>query len=136
MLVANTIELQIATIVFAFTAVSIPGSKEEIPFGFSILISIGLIALVLSVAFGLVNEWAKKRFWNKLTRVKSRGAIEYFKVLLKKTTLEEAMAHAKGLIRNEDEANPSSPDWPLILQTAFLIIGGLTILSAKLLSIF
>lgn len=131
------VELQIATIVFAFSAVfSQEISQEANSTLVLILFGVGLSALALSVVFGLINEWGKVEFWQERSRRYDDSFREYQKVLKKEISLEEAWAYQEGQLGGEGYKRFSSPVWPLILQTALLGVGGFTILVVRLISVF
>lgn len=132
----RSLEMQIATIIFALSGIFLQGVLEEKTSTVAlVLISGGLSALALSIGFGLINEFLKRRFWKDETEIFHKSFEAFNTVLRKENTFEEALAFQKGLLGGETR-RASSPDIPLILQTVLLIVGGLAVLGVRLLSLW
>lgn len=129
----RSLEMQIATIIFALSGIFPQGVLgEKTPIVMLVLLSGGLLALALSIGFGLINEFLKRRFWKDETKIFNKSFEAFNTVLQKESTLEEALAFQKGLVGG-DTRRASSPDVPLILQTVLLVVGGLAVLGVRLL---
>jgi len=133
----RVVELQIAAITLALAATFAPDKSAEDPiFSTSIFTGFGMIALVLSIVFGLINERVKMRFWSRIADFRDRALLEYHKVLLKEIDFEKAERNVKQLMGGVERKKLSSDNRPLILQTVLLAIGVLAIVATRLMMIF
>lgn len=140
------LEVQIATILFAFSGLFIRFFTDDVlgapngPFSeFGILsmkwmFALSLGFLVASLILGLFHIKVTERFWSKFLDIRSKRFKEWWKVIDDDCLYAEAYAFYKGTI--SEESVVYSPRWPWILQTIFLAIAIFFILTLATLFIF
>ncbi len=124
------LEVQIATIIFAFASLFISKFSAEVLVNFSPLtitvmklaFSLSILSLILSLAFGLLHLKAHEAFWDRVLHQRIIRYNKWSQVTQDKSSFEEAIAYQTGTSL-ENGVSISAPSWTWILQTICLGIG-------------
>lgn len=115
------LEIEIASI---FLALSVSLFNDNIANAFlyvKYLFIFGIIFLVLSLFFGLLNFHVKSKFWDRETGLYNLCIFEWTEVLRDKISEEHAQSSCNKITQGKNQI--SSPSWPWVLQTLFLLLG-------------
>lgn len=130
----TSLEVQIATILFAFTGFFLDSFVNKLNIlqvpthNFSqggillmkITFALIVFCLISSLAFGLIHIKRKEKFWDGFFKQKLSRALEWEKVFTEEKSYEHAKAFHEGTSNGNITAIHVSPMWTWVLQTIFL----------------
>lgn len=139
------LEVQIATILFAFVGIFLQTFTEKlVELEFSPLAALmmklafasTIFSLIASLAFGLIHIKRKEKFWDEFIVQRVNRFVKWEDAVKKKTSFREAQAFFDGSAKGGGPYNlVRSPLWTWILQTiclgfsiAFLLIISLVLI--------
>lgn len=138
------LEVQIATIIFAFSGLSLDKFNSEIQSLFSnptilflkIVFALSLIFLLVSLACGLLHLKNRERFCDTVLNQRVLRLNKWREALeAEETSFKEALAYDSGT-RLGEGPTVSEPKWTWILQSVCLGIGVIGLLTLTLVILF
>jgi len=138
----NRLEVQIATILFAFAGFFFSFFTEKAKsFSFVVLFLLkfifasSLFFLILSLTMGLLNIKRKEKFWDEVSNQRLVRYKKWMDAVKKQATFEEAEAFHSGTSLGKG-IMISSPIWTWVLQTIFLALAIILLFALLLIFLF
>ena len=121
------LEVQIATIIFAFASLfatafngeNLEGVSPQGIFMMKLAFSFSIFSLIASLGFGLLHLKTNERFWDRMLNQRIIRFRKWNSVPRREATFEEASAYHEGTTL-EKGLTVSVPDWTWVLQTICL----------------